>query len=320
MKNDFRSEFKTLQYIIEKSSRILLFAHSRPDGDAVGSVLAMKEYLQNIGKHADIACLDPFPEYLFDIIQDEFHYPDHLDLKSYDAVIACDSVERGFEKIQKLLSPAQVSVLIDHHPDINLESDLRIIDDKYSSVCEIIYKFLSSIDAKINLKIANCLLVGIISDTGNLQHSNTTAEVMDIASKLIKKGASVSKIVNSVFSNKKITTLKLWGKAFEKARINPKNKMIATVITQEDIEQCDASTDDIAQIASILNTVPGTSFSLVLSQRANKIIKGSLRSEQYKGVDVSELAHLFGGGGHKLASGFEIKGTIVENEDGWKII
>jgi len=197
---------------------------------------------------------------------------------------------------------------------------LRIVDSQYSSVCEIIYKFLVSINAETNLKIANCLLLGIISDTGNLQHSNTTADVMEIASKLIKKGASVSKIVGSVFSNKKITTLKLWGRAFEKARINPKNKMIVTVLTQEDIKQCEASTDDIAQIASILNAVPGTSFSLVLSQRDNKTIKGSLRSEQYKGIDVSEIAHLFGGGGHKLASGFEIKGKIVEDASGWKII
>jgi phosphoesterase RecJ-like protein len=320
MKNDFRSEFKTLQYIIENSSRILLFAHSRPDGDTAGSVLALKEYLQNIGKHADIACFDPFPKYLYEIIQDDFSYPDHLDLSSYEAVIACDSVERGFEKIKPLLLPNQVSVIIDHHPDITIKADLKIIDPLYSSVCEIIYRFLAFTQASINVKIANCLLIGIISDTGNLQHSNTTADVMDIASKLIKKGASVSKIVSSVFSNKKIATLKLWGKAFEKAKINPKNKMIVTVLTQKDIQQCDASTDDIAQIASILNTVPGTDFSLVLSQRDNKTIKGSLRSEQYKGVDVSELAHLFGGGGHKLASGFEIKGKIVENENGWEIV
>ncbi len=320
MKNEFSAEFKTLQYIIENSSRILLFAHNRPDGDTVGSVLALQEYLEKLGKHIDIACFDPFPEYLMEIVSGKFRYPDHLDINLYDSIIACDSVERGFEKIYPLLDPKQVSVVIDHHPDIKLASDLRIIDSQYSSVCEIIYKFLVSINAKTNLKIANCLLLGIISDTGNLQHSNTTADVMEIASKLIKKGASVSKIVSSVFSNKKITTLKLWGRAFEKARINPKNKMIATVLTQEDIKQCEASTDDIAQIASILNTVPGTSFSLVLSQRDNKTIKGSLRSEQYKGVDVSELAHLFGGGGHKLASGFEIKGRIIENDNGWEIV
>ncbi len=73
-------------------------------------------------------------------------------------------------------------------------------------------------------------------------------------------------------------------------------------------------------MASILNTVPGTKFSLVLSQRDENTVKGSLRSEEYKGVDVSEIAHKFGGGGHKLASGFELRGKIIETEDGWEIV
>jgi phosphoesterase RecJ-like protein len=143
---------------------------------------------------------------------------------------------------------------------------------------------------------------------------------MNIASDLMKKGAPISKIVDIVFANKKISTLKLWGRAFEKAKINPRNGMIATVLTEDDIKDCEASTEDIAQVASILNTVPGTKFSLILSQREGDNIKGSLRSEEYKGVDVSEIAHQFGGGGHKLASGFEVKGKIVETEEGWEIV
>ncbi len=91
------------------------------------------------------------------------------------------------------------------------------------------------------------------------------------------------------------------------------------MLTKKDLDECDATTDDISQVASILNTVPGTKFSLVLSERGDGKIKGSLRSEEYKGTDVSEIAHLFGGGGHKLASGFEIRGKIVEKENGWEI-
>jgi phosphoesterase RecJ-like protein len=143
---------------------------------------------------------------------------------------------------------------------------------------------------------------------------------MEIASDLLKKGASVSKIIKASFANKKLSTLKLWGRAFEKAKINPTNGLITTVLTLRDLEECNATTEDIGQVASILNTVPGTRFSLVLSEREDGIIKGSLRSEEYKGVNVSEIAHFFGGGGHKLASGFEIKGKIHETESGWEII
>lgn len=316
----FTQEFNTLSYIIKKSQRILLFAHSGPDGDTAGSVLAFKEYLEMIGKNADIACLDPIPLFLETLTTQTFHSPDHLDLQSYDAAIGCDSVERGFQKILPQLPEKTATVIIDHHPDITTKADVIILDAKRSSTCEIIYEYLISQEARISKSIATYLMIGILSDTGNFQHANTSSRVMEISSDLMKKGASVSKIIEATFANKKLSTLKLWGRAFEKAKINPSNGLITTVLTKEDIEQCHASTEDIGQVASILNTVPGTKFSLVLSERDNDTIKGSLRSEEYKGVDVSEIAHLFGGGGHKLASGFEIHGKIIETETGWEII
>jgi len=319
---DFTQKFKIFHYILKKSSAILLVAHSNPDGDTVGSVLALKKYLESVNKKIDIACFDPLPDYLQLLTNDKnvFVHPDLLDLNKYDSVIACDSVERGFQKIKPLLQPKQVTVVIDHHPDITLKADLNIIDPKISSVCEIIYNYLTFTNTFISPTIATFLLLGIMTDTGNLQHSNTSALTMKAASDLILKGASLSKINREVFSNKNISTLKLWGSAFEKARIVDKNKMIFTVLTQKDLEDCKATKEDIGQVASILNTVPGTSFSLVLSQQKNGIIKGSLRSEDYKGIDVSAIAHLLGGGGHRLASGFELQGEILETENGWKVI
>ena len=319
MKN-FSSEFKTLDYIIEKSEKILLFAHSGPDSDTTGSTLALKEYLQKSGKKADIGCFDPLPKFLEEMTSEKFIFPDHLDLNSYDAIIACDSVERGFHKIVDHFSLKQAIVLIDHHPDIKIQGDVNIVDAAYSSVCEIIYNYFVFNQIQFNKIVASHLMTGILGDTGNFQHSNTTSRVMEIASELMKKGASISKIMNTVFTNKKISTLKLWGKAFEKARINQENGMIVTVLTKKDIEECSSTIEDIAQVASILNTVPGTKFSLILSERENNVIKGSLRSEEYKKVNVSEIAHHFGGGGHQLASGFEIKGKIVERKNGWEII
>ncbi|MDD5397258.1 MAG: bifunctional oligoribonuclease/PAP phosphatase NrnA [Candidatus Moranbacteria bacterium] len=319
MKN-FIQEFNTLSYIIKNSQRILIFAHSGPDGDTSGSVLAFKEYLEMIGKHADISCVDPIPAFLETLTPQRFTSPDHLDLQSYDAAIGCDSVERGFQNILPKLPEKTATVIIDHHPDITTTADVVIIDSRRSSACEIVYEYLISQNAHISKSIATYLMIGILSDTGNFQHANTSSRVMEISSDLMKKGASVSKIIEATFANKKLSTLKLWGRAFEKAKINPKNGLITTVLTQADISECSASTDDIGQVASILNTVPGTKFSLILSEREDGVIKGSLRSEEYKGVDVSEIAHLFGGGGHKLASGFEIRGKIVETKTGWEIV
>lgn len=316
----FVKEFTTLNYIINKSDSVLLFAHSGPDGDTIGANLALKEYIESLGKKADIACFDPLPGHLKSLFETEFLHPDKIEVSSYNTIIACDSVERGYHKILSKIAQNQATIIIDHHPDINLQGDVSIVDSSCSSVCEIIYRFFSFLHIKITKEIATSLMVGILSDTGNFQHANTSVQVINIASDLMKKGAPISRIVDTVFTNKKISTLKLWGRAFEKAKINAQNGMIATVLTMEDIENCEATTEDISQVASILNTVPGTKFSLILSQRDEDTIKGSLRSEEYKGVDVSEIAHKFGGGGHKLASGFEIKGKIRETEDGWEIV
>jgi phosphoesterase RecJ-like protein len=316
----YAQQFNTLNFAIKESKNILLFAHSRPDSDTIGSVLALREYIKNLDIVVDIACMDPFPNYLANLSPDYFNFPENLELSKYDLIIATDSVERGFKKIKSNFRENQVIAILDHHPDITIKGDINIIDPSYSSVCEIVYDFLEFNKITVTRAMSTFILLGILGDTGMFQHSNTTPRVLEIASNLMKNGAPITKIINTAFANKNISTLKLWGKAFQKAKINPKNGMIASVLTKKEMEECGATSEDIAQVSGILNTVPGTKFALILSEREGGIIKGSLRSEKYKGVDVSAIAALFGGGGHRLASGFEIKGKIIETPTSWKII
>lgn len=315
----FTSEFHTLEYVILKSERIALFAHSRPDADTVGSNLAMEMYLCERGKQVDIICFDPFPDTLRVLAERTFLHPDQVDFSLYDAVIACDSVDRGFDRIVSKLSEDQVVVLIDHHHDIHLTGDVVIIDTEYSSASELVYLFLSSAQATITKPMATMLLMGILFDTGGFQHSNVSPRVMEIASELMKKGAPLSKIAQTIFTNKNISALKLWGKAFERAKFNPENGMLVTAITQKDVEECQASVEDIYQVTSILSAVPDAKFALVLSERENNIVRASLRSMEQHGVDVSAIAHQFGGGGHKLSSGFELSGKIIETQSGFMV-
>lgn len=316
---NFDSEFRTLGYVVSKAKRLLLFAHSRPDPDTVGANLALAEYLRNCGKHVDIACFDAFPDNLKPLADGTFLHPDQLDITSYDAVIACDSVDRGFDKVVGSLSENQVVALIDHHPDIAVTGDVVIIDAGYSSSSELLYLFFSAIHAKITKPMATMLLTGILFDTGGLQHGGVSPQVMEIASDLVRKGAPLTKISQTIFAHKDIGALKLWGKAFEKARFNRKNGMLVTAITRKDVEECHASVEDIYQVTSILSAVPDAKFALVLSERDHDIVRASLRSMEHHGVDVSAIAHEFGGGGHKLASGFEIPGKIIETGEGFMV-
>lgn len=320
MLKNFSQEFNTLNYVIKETDSVLLWAHTRPDGDSTGSVLALQEYIKSLGKKVAIGCFDVIPDYLTVIAGPEkFLQPHEINFADYKLIIACDSADRGFHLVRDKFSEDQVIAILDHHPDIKTPSDIEIIDPNYSSVCEIVYDFFVFNKIHITKKMADFILTGILYDTGKFQHSNTSAKVMEISSELVKKGAHLQKISTLLFDSKDICTLKLWGRTFEKAKVNLDNGMIVSALTQRDIEECGADTEAISQLASILNTVPNTKFSLILYERADGIIKGSLRSEAFKGMDVSKIAAQFGGGGHKLASGFELKGKIIETQTGWEI-
>jgi len=317
----FAKEFNQIKKEFEKSRRILLVAHSRPDDDTAGSVFVLKEYLEKkLGKKVDAVCTDSFPEYLAEIFEDgNFLLPEEIETKEYDLLIGCDAVERSFEKIVAKKYAGQTVIVVDHHPSADLKkikADIALLDESYSSVCEMLYDFFDFHRIEITKKMATYLLAGILYDTAVFQHANTSARVMEIAAELMRRGAPMKKIIQMTFKNKKLATLKLWGRAMERAEINEKTGAIMSFITRQDMEELGMEEDSVGRIAELLNTVSGTKFSLVLIEKEKNKVKGSLRSEWYKNVDVSQIARQFRGGGHKLASGFEIAGKIVKDKDG----
>lgn len=324
MNYEFVKEFTQIKRELEKSSRILIVAHAAPDGDTIGSAFALKEYLVSaLGKKAIVACPDSLPQHLADFLGNEnIEVPENVNLKKFDLVVGCDAVERGFERIVTEKKKGQKIILLDHHTTLrmkNMKPDIVLSDERYSSVCEILFDFFDFHRIEIDRRIAEYLLLGILGDTGLFQNANTTPKVMEIAARLMRCGASLSKIIRLVFKNKRLETLKLWGRAMERAEINPKTGAIMSYVTKQDLEDLEGDAEDISGVAEILNTVSGTKFSLVLSERGENRVKGSLRSEEYKDTDVSEIARLLRGGGHRLAGGFEVKGKLVKDEEGIKV-
>lgn len=317
----FQKEFKTLAYVFARAERILLFAHNRPDPDTVGANMTLYFYLtEYLGKKVDVACWNEYPEALESILPGSFVHPDTLDLSSYDVIVAADSVDRGFHLLRDKFNEDQVVVLIDHHPDITLEGDITLIDEKYSSTCEILYLFFEDQKITLSPKLATALLTGILFDTGGFQHASVSPQIMHIASSLMSAGAPLGKISKILFSQKDLPAMRLWGRAVDKIKFVEKEGMLVTAITQQDIKECEAKADDIYELASVLCTVPNVRYAMVLSEREPGLIRANLRAMKKSGMDVSALAHQFGGGGHKLASGFELPGVIVETADTYSIL
>lgn len=323
-KQRFYKEFNTLDYVVKNAQAVLLIPHVNPDLDAVGSVTALYHFLKKRGKKTVvITCFDPVPESMKEIMPEiTFVHPHTVDLRVFDVAIGCDSVERGFDKIMKELSDDCVTVIIDHHHDIILDADIRMIDGGYAATCEILYNFFLHCTSKpFDKNIATALLSGIIGDTGAFQHANTSAEILLMSADLIKNGASITKIISTLFANRKIETLNLWGKALEKTRFYPESGLAVTAITEDGMLGQAANSAEASNIASMLTTVPTVKAALIIYQADKNTIKGSLRAEKHANIDVSEIAHMLGGGGHPLASGFTIPGRIETTSDGgWKIV
>jgi bifunctional oligoribonuclease and PAP phosphatase NrnA len=322
-KQYFLKEFNTLNYILQSSSNILIIGHSNPDADAVGSTVALRGFIKkHYSANVSLGCYDDFPKSLMTLIPDAFFiHPEDLDIKSFDVIIGCDSVDRGFNSVIKDASDSCVTVIIDHHHDTITRADLFMNDANYSSTCEILYNFFKFTHKAITKDLATALLAGIIFDTGAFQHSNTTAETLSAASNLVKGGASITKINKALFSNRNVETLNLWGRALERTKFHKETGLAVAAITTADLNGYLINSGEISNIASMLTTVPDVRAAIIVYQSDPNTIKGSLRAEKHGGIDVSAIAHTLGGGGHKLASGFSIPGKIKTLPNGnWQIV
>ncbi len=311
--------FAQAKQLIESSNNILFTTHERTDGDDLGSVLALAEYCKQAGKKITVSTVGGVPQSLmFMPGADEVYEP--MPAHNYDLLIVsgCSNIERiGNPEINTLEIPI---INFDHHPDNTNYATINVVDSTKSSVAELVYDFFKFSEWEINNKIATCLLTGIITDTGLFMHSNTQAETLEAAGKLMEHGARISQVTKHTFSSPNIAHLKAWGMGLENSYYNPETKMIYSVITQENLEALgNPELANFEGLVETLNKVPEAKYAMLLKEE-NGRIKGSLRSDPFKGVDVKEIAHTFGGGGHKWAAGFSLYGKLQKNELGkWEV-
>jgi phosphoesterase RecJ-like protein len=293
--------------------------HEGMDGDDGGSILALQHFLENQGKQVTAVIKHGVPEAL-SFLPGSHKIQEELIHQKFDLLVTfgCANKERtGLETILTLDVP---TINFDHHPDNTFFGIVNIVDKTKSSVAELVYDFFKFCRWTITQDIATCLLTGIITDTGRFMHANTHSSTLYAASDLMSKGARTAKINKHTFKNKKPVVLKAWAKAMENSRFDSKNKIITAAITEEELSELgNLPKSAFEGFVETLNTIPEAKFALFVRQDG-LVIKGSLRSDAYKNVDVSKVARLFGGGGHKLAAGFSLAGKITKDIKGqWKI-
>lgn len=311
--------------LVRQSQNILVIAHQQPDADCLGSLMALSDWFKLLGKKHTKFCIDQPPDNLgwlvnFEPVESD---PEWVIKQNYDLVIVVDSGDLKYAGVDSMLPQllGQPTVInIDHHATNQNFGQLNLVDQTAVSTSVILYELFRNLGVEISRPAASALLAGIIFDTYNFTNPNTNQRSLEVAARLLSAGASLPQVSDSILKTKTVESLKVWGKILLRLTYNPKFSVATTVITAEDLHDSVTPTEVTEGVANFLNNLTGVKAALILQQQGNGIIKGSLRTNDDL-IDVAKLARMLGGGGHKKASGFKIKGKLVEDNQGnWKIV
>jgi len=310
------TDYEQFGEVVQKAQKVLIIGHRKPDGDALGSMCALSLFFESIGKDTVMACVDS-PSKKYNFIPNVKYVENDIDPSYYDLVVMVDCGAHymsNFHEQHPELIPfgdeekIPYIVNIDHHSSNDYFGHLNIVEEHAASATMILYKIFEYLDWRITPEIATCLLTGIYNDTGSFMHSNTSGDVMRVASELLKKGAKIAPIIKALFRSNTVDTLKTWGKVFANTEITDDNYLLS-VIKEGDLEP-GQDMDHLAGAIDYMNMVPDVNYAMLIKQDRGHI-KGSLRTRR-NDVDLSEIAKKFGGGGHSKAAGFTIKGGLKD--------
>jgi phosphoesterase RecJ-like protein len=316
--------YSKLQKLVNSQDKFVLICHVEPDGDSIGSMLALGEGLSGFGKEVSYVCKDVVPP-TFNFLVEGANIQDGLVLDGDAAIILLDNGDMrrtGFvEELQIAKADGVVIVNLDHHTKNDLWRFVSInyADETASSTCEIVYRLFLGFGWQITPRIATLLLSGLYNDTGGFRHPNTSDAVLILASELLKKGGKLKRIAENIENSKSVALFKLWGIALDRLRLNEKLGLSYSLITQADILRAGATEDDISGLVNLLNSAPESKAALLLYESETGKIKGSLRTER-DDIDLAELARYLGGGGHKKAAGFSLDGRIEKVDGEWRVV
>ncbi len=300
------SDFNKLFDVIKTSETIVLTGHSNPDGDAIGSTMALALALKKMGKN---------PIVLFESFSEKFNIiPNTENIFNGDATIIvpdlfitldCGDLDRLNEEAYLVYKKSTITANIDHHVSNMGFADYNIVDVKASSTSEIVFTIIENM-VEVDKDIVSCVYAGIVYDTAGFRHINTSGYTHKIANKAHELGIGFNEIYNSIIGQHSITEIEIFKKALSHINIDLENKIISTYITQKDIEEAGSTSKELGSIVSYLISTDNMDVALFAYEKEDAV-KVSLRS---KGVDVNKVAANFGGGGHVRAAGCKLKTDI----------
>ncbi len=335
--SDLSAKFQLAGEKIRAAKQILIIGHTSPDADAIASIGAMIEVASSLGVQS-YAYADRKRANNYDYIAHEelikSEPPDDLRVFDIILVLDCGSISRTNLEARLLtlikakedghLLSRPYIIEFDHHEPQDSYADLEIRLPDKASTTEILYHFFKANYWPITKTLANCILIGLITDTGHFLHANSSREAIAVSSEMLLRGASLAKIINHTVNNRSFSALKVWGRILENLSFNRETGLVASGLTTVELDSLlgpnyqESLSDLFNDMVSFMSNLSGSRVALLLREEEGRV-KGSLRTNS-EGIDVAKIAHHWGGGGHKKAAGFSVKGRLIRTDNNWKVL
>jgi len=306
---DLETEFKRLEDLIVKSGTFFLAGHLNPDGDTIGSMLAIASVLKRLGKKVRLFSQDPVPGNLC-FLPNARSVRSRLPAGRFDAAILleCSTPERG-GSLEPVLKRCGTVVNIDHHKTSEFYGDINIVEPHSSSTAEIVYRLFYNMNVNVTRREAACLYTGIVTDTGRFHFPATSPRTLEVASRLLETGFKFSRINDLLYATKACEGLKLLGRALESLELKAGGKLAVLTLKASDFKELNARSEHSENVINYGLMPPGVKAAVMFREEAERI-SVTFRSRGH--LDMSLVAKAFGGGGHRNASGCRIKLSLAE--------
>lgn len=293
---------------IQKAKTIVILTHENPDGDAIGSSLAMYMALEKMGKTPDL--IIPELPRVYEFLPKVDQIKKEGNKEPYDLAIALDSATiKMLNGWSNYFETAKVKIVIDHHSSNTMYGDINFINPDAPACAQILINVIEYFNIEINKELGSAILTGIITDTGGFQYQSTKPETFEFAAKLLQKGVNVSEIYKRVMNTKSRANFELRKRAMDRMEFLENGKITFTYITEQDIEELKAEAGDHEGIVEEGRIIEGVEVSVFARETKNGY-RISTRSNNY--VNVSDVCLMFGGGGHIHAAGCTIAQSLEQ--------
>lgn len=294
-----------------RSKNVILCGHVMPDGDCIGSVLALGRALKKMGKKVVLLSPDPVPEmYAF--------LPGASDIQinltgqeEFDTFVVMDcSVPNRLGRYKNLLDQAERVIVLDHHAGATVFGHIYLNESGYAATGELVYELLQMLPVVVDLKMAECLYVAMVTDTGSFSYDNTRLETHLIVAELLRLGIQAAYINKLLYEEKPLISLKILGVALQTLNVSDCGKVAWMSVNRSTIKQMNASDEHVDGFINYPRMIKGVELALFFREMEEGKYKVSLRSKYF--LDVNKLASRFGGGGHIRAAGCIMEGDLVD--------